>query len=392
MIRSANLERPSRRASFAREDWVELFLSTAAGAALVWIPFQLAGLSAPVGFVLCLLAALSGIYGVVVYERHGLLAAKDRMATVAIGIFSSIALVVLFLMIFFVFRRGLAAMLSSSHFLTRSMSGVGPSDPVSHSGVGHALIGTLEQVGIAMVLTVPVGILAATYLNEVGGRFARVVRAIADAMTGLPTIIAGLFIYVIWVVPRKTNGQTGVAAGLALAIIMLPTVIRAAEEVLRIVSDSLREAALALGAPQWRVVMMVVIPTARAGLVTAAILGVARAVGETAPVLLTAGSNVQMNVNPLQHPQENLPVQIWTFLRSLSDNNVKEAWGAALLLVLIVLTLFALARILGTGGSEPRAKKAKRSRSRKIEEAEEALADYSPSGNLPVNHPFTSPP
>jgi len=363
-----------------------------AGAAIVWIPFHLAGLSAPVGFTMCWLAASSGIYGVVVFERHGLLAAKDRLATVAIGILSSIALVVLFLMIFFVFRRGLAAMLSSSHFLTRSMSGVGPSDPVSRSGVAHALIGTLEQVGIAMVLTVPVGILAATYLNEVGGRFARIVRAIADAMTGLPTIIAGLFIYVIWVVPRKTNGQTGLAAGLALAIIMLPTVIRAAEEVLRIVSDSLREAALALGAPQWRVVLMVVIPTARAGLVTAAILGVARAVGETAPVLLTAGSNVQMNVNPLQHPQENLPVQIWTFLRSLSDNNVKEAWGAALLLVLIVLTLFALARILGTGGSEPKRTAGRRARRRQIEEAEGSLADYSSSRNLPVNPPFTSSP
>jgi phosphate transport system permease protein len=159
-----------------------------------------------------------------------------------------------------------------------------------------------------------------------------------------------LFVYSAWILPQKTKGFSGFAAAMALSVVMLTTIVRTAEEVLRIVSDHLREAALALGAPEWRMVLRVVLPTARTGLVTAAILGVARGVGETAPVLLTAFGSAHTNVNPFSGPQDDLPLRIYQLVRSPSNNNVHVAWGGALLLVLIILTLFTLARIVGVGG------------------------------------------
>jgi phosphate transport system permease protein len=234
-------------------------------------------------------------------------------------------------------------------FLRQDLRHFSPRDPVSKAGMEQAIIGSIEQVGLATAMTVPIGVLTATYLNEVGGRFASCVRTIADAMTGLPSIIAGLFIYAAWVQPQHEKGFSGFAAAIALAVVMLPTVIRTAEEVLRLVSGHLREAALALGAPEWRVVLRVVIPTARTGLVTAAILGVARAVGETAPVLLTAFGSPRTNLNPFRGTQDDLPMRIYLLVRSPSDSNNAAAWGGALLLLLVILTLFTLARMLGSG-------------------------------------------
>lgn len=388
--RGTQADRPDRRFTLKREDVAEIGVSAIGAAAAVWIPFHLAGWDAPVGFALCFLIGFFVIYGAVAVERHGLLEAKDRIARAAISVGAMLTLVPLFLIIYFVLSKGLPAVLSKfPHFLTHDLKGVPPDAPVSKAGVLHAIVGTVEQVGIGAGVTVPIGILAATYLNEVKGRFAGVVRAIADAMTGLPTIIAGLFIYFRWVVPRQGSGQSGFAAALALSIIMLPTVVRTAEEVLRIVSDHLREAALALGAPQWRMTLMVVLPTARAGLITASILGVARAVGETAPVLLTAGSSPATNPNPLAHPQSDLPIQLFQFIRSTERNNITEAWGAALVLVSIVLLLFVLARMLGA--REIGAKKrrfrifgpSRRSRNREA-------TDNSPTVNLGDNRPFIS--
>jgi phosphate transport system permease protein len=214
----------------------------------------------------------------------------------------------------------------------------------------HAIIGTIEQVGMATAVTVPIGVGTALYLNEIGGRLAGAVRLIVDAMSGVPSIIAGLFVYIFWVQPRHTEGFSGLAASMALGILMLPTITRTAEEVLRIVAGSLREAALALGAPEWRMICLVVVPTARAGLVTAGILGVARAVGETAPVLLTAFGSRNTNWNPFHGPQADLPLQVYQLARSPLNNNVKEAWAGAAVLIAIVLTLFTLARVLSAGG------------------------------------------
>jgi phosphate transport system permease protein len=343
-----------RRRAFDADQATELAVSAAAAAALVWTPFQLVGWSAPFGAVLCWFVVFAAIYAIVVRQRHGLLELKDRLATLLILTGAVVAMIPLFLVLFFVVRQGLPVVLKKFPrfpFVRQDLRHFSPTDPVDKAGMKQAMIGTLEQVGLATVVTVPIGILAATYLNEVGGRFAQLVRTVADAMTGLPTIIAGLFVYSAWVQPRHTKGFSGFAAAMALAVVMLPTVVRTAEEVLRIVSNHLREAALALGAPQWRVVLQVVLPTARTGLVTAAILGVARAVGETAPVLLTAFGNTHTNWNPLSGPQDDLPLRIYQLVRSPSDSNVAAAWGGAFLLIVIILTLFTLARILGSGES-----------------------------------------
>jgi phosphate transport system permease protein len=350
---SGGLDRP-RRPSLETDRAVELGVSAAAAVVGVWTPFHLAGWDAPFGFVACWFAAFVAIYGVVVRQRHGALALKDRLATLLIASGTTVALLPLFLVLFFVIRRGLPVVLTGfPHFpfVRHDLRNFSPTDPVSKAGMQQAIVGSLEQVGLATLVTVPVGVLTATYLNEVGGRFAGLVRTIADAMTGLPSVIAGLFIYAAWVKPKQQSGFSGFAAGMALSVVMLPTVIRTAEEVLRIVSENLREAALALGAPEWRMVLRVVIPTARTGLVTAAILGVARAVGETAPVLLTAFGSPRLNTNPLQGAQDDLPMRIYLLVRSPSDSNVAAAWGGALLLVLVILTLFTLARILGSGAA-----------------------------------------
>ncbi|HEV2360107.1 MAG TPA: ABC transporter permease subunit, partial [Acidimicrobiales bacterium] len=195
------------------------------------------------------------------------------------------------------------------------------------------------------------GVFTAVYLNEVRGRIAGMVRSVVDAMTGIPTIIAGLFIYLIWVQPHHADGHSGFAGSMAISVLMIPYITRASEEVLKIVPGTLREASLALGSSEWRTIVRVVLPTARVGLVTAMILGVARGVGETAPVLFTAfGSNIT-NWNPFHGPQADLPLAIFSYITTANQNFIDEAHGAALVLVLMVLTLFTLARLLGSGGA-----------------------------------------
>jgi len=355
-------DRP-RQAALPRADLSDLGLSALAAGAGVWVLLHLAGWDAPFGFVVCWFAAFLAIYGVVTHSQHGLLVMKDRLATVAITAGTAAALLPLFLIVLFVLRKGFPVVVRGfPHFLTHDLKQFGPTDPSTRAGVAHSIIGNLEQVGIATAITVPIGILAATYLNEVGGRYASVVRTVAAAMTGLPTIIAGLLVYAALIFPVGVAGFRGFAGGLALSVVMLPTVVRASEEVLRIVHDSLREAALALGAPEWRMVTLVVLPTARAGLITAAILGVARAIGETAPVLLTVFGSKTWNPNPFHAAQANLTITIYELQRSPTAQNVAVAWGAALVLVVLVLILFTLARVLGARrpGTESRISRLRR--------------------------------
>ena len=274
--------------------------------------------------------------------------AADRLVTTLVWTSGGIAVAVLGWMIVFVVIKGLPGL--SIEFLTTDMSKVGPLD--DGGGALHAIVGTLQQMLIASVLSIPIAILTAVYLHEIQGRFSGIVRFVIDAMSGLPSIIAGLFIYTIWVLQGR--GPSGLAAGLALAILMIPTVTRTAEEMLKTIDDGLRESALALGAPQWRSVMQVVLPTARSGLITASILGVARAVGETAPVLLTAFGSSSTNWNAMSGPQSDLPLFIYQLLRQPNQNQIDRAWTGALVLVLLVLILFVLARFIGERGARVR--------------------------------------
>jgi phosphate transport system permease protein len=349
--RSPGVDTRTRASKVRSEVVYELVGSLVAAVCLMWVVFSLFVGSAPIGQGLCTVLAFFSIYGVISWLRHGVLAMKDRLATVLIWSGALCALVPLVAILAYLLIKGGIVLVSHfPHFLVHDNSQAGPSDPYTSAGVLAAIVGTVEQVGIATIVTVPIAIMTATFLNETRNGFARAVQMVVDAMTGTPEIIAGLFVYLLWVVPRGVNGKSGMAAAMALSVMMLPFVTRASQEVLRIVPGSLREASLALGAPQWRVVLRIVIPTARAGLVTVAILGVARAVGETAAVLFTAGgsANAHVNWNPFHGIQVNLPLYVFQFATSSSNKQVQEGWGAALVLMLFVLTLFALARLIGS--------------------------------------------
>jgi phosphate transport system permease protein len=193
---------------------------------------------------------------------------------------------------------------------------------------------------------VPLGVGAALYLAEVGGRMARPVRTIVDAMTALPDIISGLFVLA-FVVLTLGLPKSGFAAALALAVTMLPIVTRASETVLRIVPGTLREASYALGGSQWRTVLQVVLPTARSGLATAVVLAMARGIGETAPVLLVAGYARGMNANPFANWQTSLPLYIYYEIQQPDLNDKIRAFGGGFVLIILVLILFTIARRIG---------------------------------------------
>jgi phosphate transport system permease protein len=291
------------------------------------------------------------IYGVLCWRLHGVLYMKDRLALVTIWTVSLAALVPLVSVILFVILKGApVAFADFPHFFYADMSQLSPTGSVTQVGVGAAIVGTVEQVGIAMIFAVPLGILCATFLVESQSLYARVVGNVVDAMTGAPAIIFGLFVYLTWVAPHKTNGKSGFAAALALTVMMLPIVTRTAQEVITIVPGSLREAAAALGAPRWRILVRVVLPTARIGLATAVILGVARIAGETAPILFNAGGNNHYNWNPFKGQQDNLPLRVYELIFQPSASAIRLAWGASFVLVLLVLIIFWIGRIIGASG------------------------------------------
>jgi phosphate transport system permease protein len=343
-------DRPNRTRGVSRDNVIDLLGSAAAGLAVVWLLFTLGGVSVGnFGFIFCWAVLSFAIYGVLVWRRDGILIMKDRLATIAIWTGAVVALVALLSVGWTVLVKGGPIVFSHfPRFLVIDSSG-GKSG--NEFGVGQAIVGTLEQVAIATMISVPIAFLTATYLVQSKSVLATIVRNVVDAMTGTPSIIAGLFMYLIWVHPHGVNGKNGFIASLALSIMMIPVSCRAAYEVIRIVPGSLREAAHALGAPERRVVLRVVLPTARVGLVTAALLGIARTAGETAEVLFTAGGNARFNWNPFNGWQDDLPLRIYEQVFQPSAQAITVGWGAAFVLVALVLILFTLARILGSGGS-----------------------------------------
>lgn len=273
---------------------------------------------------------------------------RARLAAAVVHSLGFALLSVLVLVVGYTVYRGLPAM-THLNFYTEDMSRAGPLDPLSVGGIRHAVIGTLEQILIALVITVPLGVLCAIYLNEFPSRFARFVRTIVEAMTALPSIVAGLFIYAMWIIALG-NEKSGYAAAFALAVMMLPIIIRAADVVLRLVPGHLKEASYALGSSHWRTVWHVVLPTTRSGLTTAVILGTARGIGETSPVLLTAGFNNATNANPAKGPQVSLPLQAFMAVKSPQETMITRGFGTAAFLLVLVLFLFVLARVIGGRG------------------------------------------
>jgi phosphate transport system permease protein len=266
----------------------------------------------------------------------------DRVATALLALCVLLALAPLASVLYFTAAKGAGRF--GGYFLQHSMRGVGPLDATG--GAYQAIIGTLEQVGIAAALAVPLGLLAAVYTVEYGrGALASTIRFFTDLMTGVPSIVAGLFIYAFWVLALG-HGFSGFAAGLSLAILMLPTVVRVAEEMLKLVPDALREASLALGIARWRTILSIVLPTARAGIITGVMLAVARVAGETAPLLLTALNYSAINVNPFSGQQAALPTFVFSQAGAPQKVALDRAWAGALTLVLLILALTLIARAI----------------------------------------------
>jgi phosphate transport system permease protein len=213
-------------------------------------------------------------------------------------------------------------------------------------GIAHAIFGTLLLIAIAIAISVPMGILTALYLTEIKGKASGFIEFLIQAMSGVPSVVAGLFIYaaIILNTPLRPSAFLG---GLALTILMVPTVTRTAQEVLNLVPSDLREAGLAMGATQWKTVALVVIPAARSGLITAVILGVARIAGETAPLLFTVGTFDAFNFNPFVGQNSAIPVIIWSGLNGGSVESIQRAWSAIFILLVVVLIMFVIARFFG---------------------------------------------
>jgi phosphate transport system permease protein len=268
---------------------------------------------------------------------------KDAIMRGLMMVATGLALVPLALIIYYLLYKGLSSW--SGSFFTTDPNGNFFGNP---GGIRSAIFGTLEIVGLATLISVPIGIAVALYLTEYGkdSRFANVVRYFVDVMTGVPSIVFGLFIYIVLVISHTGgSGFAGWKGALAISLLMLPIVIRSAEVVLLLVPASLREAALALGAPRWRIVWKVVLPTARSGLVTGSLLAVARGMGETAPLLFTVSVAFGLTGN-LNGIMNSLPMQIFGDITSPRDVVVARAWGAALTLVALVLILNLIARAI----------------------------------------------
>jgi len=308
------------------------------GAVLAGVAVKTTGLSGKLGFAVSFFVIASQ------YRLRDLPAAKDSL----LSSFASLAIVLTLIPILSIVGTVVVKGYKGIHFgmFTNDMTMASVNDPVTAGGLLHALVGTIIMVGVALLISFPIGLLTALYLTEIRGNLARPIKFLVQAMSGVPSIVAGLFILSILVIP-VTQELTGLMGSLALSILMIPTIARTAEEMLLLIPNELREAGVALGATQWRTVSGVVVPAAKSGLVTAVILGIARIIGETAPLLLVSGGADALNFNPVSGPMGSLPFYIWkAFLTGGTEEAYARAWGGMLILLIFIVVLFSLARYL----------------------------------------------
>jgi len=336
---------------------------------------RLAPFSGLIGFVIIAYLVFVATYAVMVSLSDDAEMVRDRVMTVVLFTAAGMMALALIFVVTYTLWAGRKALVHLN-FFTQDLSRAGPLAPLTTGGVKHALIGTLWMIGLALLISVPLGLVAAVYLNEVGGRFARFIRTLVEAMTALPSIVAGLFIFATWILILHKE-KSALAAALAISVMILPIIIRAADVVLRLVPNNLREASAALGAPQWRTVWHVVLPTARSGLATAVILGTARGIGETAPVILTAGYTAALNTNPTRGPMVSLPLAAFELVRSGIPGVQARGFAAAAFLMILVLALFVLARAIGGRGPGNLSKRqARRIREASTRDANRIIASY----------------
>ena len=293
----------------------------------------------------CFFLAYAFLTSVFKARQRGSAAAKDALVNSLVAIGAIVTVIPAASILATVVKKGLPGI--SFGLFTHDMALATPTDPLNNGGLLHAITGTLTLVAIALILSVPIGILTALYLTEIKGRFTGPIRFLVQAMSGVPSIVAGLFILSAILYPI-TKAYSGLMGSLALTILMIPTIARTSEEVLNLIPNELREAGTALGGTQWRTVAMIVVPAAKSGLVTAIILGVARIAGETAPILLLTGGGDRVNPNAFNGPMGSLPYYIWKSFNAGSPEAITRAWAGLLVLVGLVLILFTLARFLSS--------------------------------------------
>jgi phosphate transport system permease protein len=339
-------DRPRVVAAMTTDHKLTLAGSLIGSFALVWLLYtQILPFSGVIGFFICWYVVYLVMFACVTALAHSPPIVIDRLWSAVITGAAGLVGVALLSAVWYTVDKGWAA-IHHLNFLVQSQAGVSPTAPLNQGGILHAIVGSLIELGIATAVSLPLGIGTAVFMVEVGGKFSRVVRTVVEAMTALPDILAGLFIYTTLIIGLGVQ-RGGFAAGMALSVMMLPIIARSADVALRVVPGGLREASLALGAPQWRTVWRVVLPTASAGLAQSVILGMARAVGETAPVLITSGATTFFNANPLNNPMNSLPLYILTAVRSGETTAEVRGFGAGIVLLAMVLILFAAARYLG---------------------------------------------
>jgi phosphate transport system permease protein len=335
--------RPRRVRALTLDDWLSLGGSVLASFALVDIGYlHLVNFSGIVGFAICWYFVFLLVYGTVVAIANPRHIVIERLVASTLYLVAALVIFALASTVVYTFAEGWRAFVHLN-FFTHDMAGVSTSAPLNEGGILHAIVGTLIMVGIAVVVAVPLGIGTAVYMTEVKGPGSNLIRTVVEAMTALSDILAGLFVYALLVVGFGL-GKTGLAAAIAIAVTMLPLVARASEVALRVVPGSLRQASEALGATHWKTTWKVVLPSARAGLVTAAILAIARGIGETAVVLVTSGASSFLNFNPTSEPMNSLPLYIYTAYETHQPLALTRAFGAASVLLAMVLLLFVVAR------------------------------------------------
>ncbi|QIS08579.1 phosphate ABC transporter permease PstA [Nocardia arthritidis] len=265
---------------------------------------------------------------------------KNQLATATVWLCFGIALIPLIWVLFVVLAKGFHAVASATWW-QNSQKGILPD--MYGGGVYHAIYGTIVQSAIAAVIAVPLGIMAAIFLVEYGrGPLARVTTFMVDILAGVPSIVAALFIFALWIATLGAP-QSALAVSLALVLLMLPVVVRSTEEMLKLVPDELREASYALGIPKWKTIVRIVVPTALPGMVSGMLLALARVMGETAPVLLLVGYSKSINTNIFNGNMASLPLLMYQELQNPLEPGRERVWGAALTLILLIALLYVAA-------------------------------------------------
>ncbi|PWC04308.1 phosphate ABC transporter permease PstA [Agromyces badenianii] len=345
--------RPESRRDLSRihrTDILRIVGAAVAGiATTAWLFTQIAPFEGPLAFVLISYVLFVGYFVVLISFDDNRVTIVDRVMSVLVHSLAVVLLLALAVVIAFTLARGSEAFLNWN-FWVQDLSLAGPLDPLTVGGMLHAAVGTLIMIAFALAIAIPLGLLCAVFLSEFPSPFSRVVRTVVEAMTALPSIVCGLFIYATYVLMFGLD-KSGFAASLAITIMILPIIIRGADVVLRLVPGTLKEASLAMGTSQWRTIWHVVLPTSKSGLMTAIILGTARGIGETSPVLLTAGYTTYFNFNPFSGPMVSLPFATFTLVKSPEPTQIARGFGAAAVLMVLVFVLFLLARILGGRGA-----------------------------------------